>query len=163
VTDLLVLTFDDADEAEKVRGTFVGLHHDGALEVVDSVIVTTDADGQAHVVGSASSGARKFGKRGALVGGLLAVALPGIGLVAGAAAGLAVGAFGGGILGAATIDRKFVDEVTASLTPGTSALFVVVRNAKPGVVAAALRPYHGRVHQTTLPGEVEEAVSRALE
>ncbi len=33
-----------------------------------------------------------------------------------AAAGLAVGAFEGGVFGAATIDRRSIDEATASMT-----------------------------------------------
>lgn len=163
MTDLLVLTFDDPDEAAKVRETFMTLHHERNLEVVDSVIVTQGADGKPQLVGTTGSQAAKAGKRGALLGGLLAVALPGVGLVLGAAAGLAVGAFAGGALGSATIDKKFIDEVTAAMTPGTSALFIVLKGATPGVLAAALRPYQGHVYQTSLPEDVEESMQKALE
>ena len=163
MSDLLVLTFEDPDEAARVRETFMGLHHDRTLEVVDSVIVVTGADGKPQLAGDTASGAKKLGKRGALVGGLLAVALPGVGLLLGAAAGLAVGAFAGGVSGASTIDKKFVKEVTVAMTPGTSALFLVIKGGTSGVLAGALRPYQGRVYQTSLPEDIEESMQKALE
>ncbi len=163
MTDLLVLTFDDPEEAAKVRETFMKLHHERNLEVVDSVIVVTDADGKPKLAGDSASGAKKLGKRGAIVGGLLAVALPGVGLLLGAAAGLAMGALAGGSLGAATIDKKFVKEVTDAMKPGTSALFLVIKGGTAGVLSSALRPYEGRIYQTSLPEDVEESMQKALE
>lgn len=48
------------------------------------------------------------------------------------------------------------------LQPGTSALFVIVREGNPDLAIAALKPYKGTVLQTTLPPEAEEEVRRIL-
>jgi hypothetical protein len=61
------------------------------------------------------------------------------------------------------VDPAFVEDVGAALGPGTSALFLVVNAANPDAALAALRPYRGRVHHTTLDPEAEAALRRALE
>lgn len=61
------------------------------------------------------------------------------------------------------VDGDFVKEVSESLQPGASALFVLVRDANPAVVRAALEEHHDKVLQTTLSLEAEEALKKALE
>ncbi len=61
------------------------------------------------------------------------------------------------------VDGDFVKDVSASLQPGTSALFVVVHDANPAVVRAVLEEHHGKVIQTTLSSEAEENLRKALD
>ena len=60
------------------------------------------------------------------------------------------------------VDGKFVKDVKESLTPNTSALFIIVREADPTAALALLRNYNGRVLQTTLDSEAEENLRRSL-
>ncbi len=48
------------------------------------------------------------------------------------------------------------------MTENSSALFIIVRDADPAFAVAALRPYEGKVLQTTLAPEDEETLRRAL-
>jgi uncharacterized membrane protein len=76
-----------------------------------------------------------------------------------------VGAIAGGLIGASTdlgIQSKFVKQVGEDLTPGTSALFIIVRDANPNAALAALKPYKGSVYHTSLPPEAEEELRRML-
>jgi uncharacterized membrane protein len=82
---------------------------------------------------------------------------PPLGVVVGAAAGAAVGAAMD-----TGVSPKFVDEVKATLRPGRSALFLVVKHSQLDAVAAALRQYRGDVIQTTLDSETEEALKQAV-
>jgi uncharacterized membrane protein len=56
-----------------------------------------------------------------------------------------------------------VKEVSASLQPDSSALFVLVRDANPAVVRAVLEEHQGKIIQTTLSPEAEESLRKALE
>ena len=54
-------------------------------------------------------------------------------------------------------------EVQESLQPGSSALFVVAREANLDALVPALEPYRGTLRQTTLSTDVEESLRRALQ
>jgi uncharacterized membrane protein len=54
-----------------------------------------------------------------------------------------------------------VKEVSESLQPGSSALFLLVKRAQPAVIDA-LKPFTGTVYQTTLPTDLEERLVKAL-
>ena len=92
---------------------------------------------------------------GLLLGGLL---FPVAGLLLGAGGGALVGRFMN--LG---VDGNFVKEVSASLQPGTSALFVLAHDANPAVVRAIMQEHPGKVLQTTLSPEAEESLKKAMQ
>jgi uncharacterized membrane protein len=60
------------------------------------------------------------------------------------------------------VSGDFVDEVKRTLTPGRSALFLVVKESDADAVAAALRPFRGEVTQSTLSSEAEDGLRGAL-
>lgn len=152
MSNLVVVTFDDEQEAGKVLKTLRGIEKRGSLSLDDSAVVVKDAEGKIHVKNETDRGV----KVGAVGGGLLGLLIGGIffpfaGLISGALAGALVGKMAD--LG---IDQKFVREVAAALTPGSSALFVLVRAAEPGIALAALKPYQGQVYHTSLATEAEQ-------
>jgi uncharacterized membrane protein len=155
---LVVITFDNADEAGKVRETLRSAQHSDYLSLDDSAVVVKDEDGKIHVKNEMDRGV----KIGAIGGGLLGLLIGGIIFPV---AGLLIGALGGALVGKSVdlgIDQKFVKEVSEDLQPGMSALFFIVRAADPDVAMAALRPYQGQVRQTSLPPEAEEELRRIL-
>ena len=46
---LVVITFDDPDEAGKVRQTLSSIQHTGHLSLDDSALVVKDEDGKVHL------------------------------------------------------------------------------------------------------------------
>jgi uncharacterized membrane protein len=48
------------------------------------------------------------------------------------------------------------------MTENSSALFIIVRDSDPDLAIAALRPYEGKILQTTLSPEDEETLRRTL-
>jgi uncharacterized membrane protein len=79
--------------------------------------------------------------------------------------GAAVGAAAGAVSGALTdvgVDDKFMKELAASMTPGSSVLFVLVRKATPDKVLAELEGSGGKVLKTSLSHDDEAKLQAAL-
>jgi len=154
---IVVIGFDSEDDARAALHTLRGVEKQGAIKFDDTAVVSMDEHGKVHVKNEASGAAEVGAAVGGIMGGLLFVVFP----IAGIAAGAAVGAG----LGAATghgISGTFRDEIKAELTPGTSALFLQIQEANADIAIASLRQYHGRVIQTSLEAETEEALRAAL-
>lgn len=155
---LVVVTFDNEDEAGDVLHALRQAQRGNQLSLNDSAVVVKDANGKVHVKNELDRGV----KIGAIGGGLLGVL---IGSVFFPLAGLLVGAAGGALVGRSLdmgVDQKFVKDVTGALQPGTSALFFILREANTDVAVNALKPYAGTVYHTSLPTEAEESLRRVL-
>jgi len=158
MSNLIVVVFDEAEEAGNVRAALKSVEHEGRLRLDDSAVVVKDADGKIHVRDQMDRGV----KVGAVTGGLLGLLLASIFFPIG---GLIIGAVAGGLIGSAAglgISKSFIKEVSESMTENSSALFIIVRDGDPGLAVAALRPYQGKILQTTLSEEDEETLRRAL-
>jgi uncharacterized membrane protein len=154
----VVVTFDNPEEAGKVRETLRSAQRADFLGLDDSAVIVKDEEGKVHVKNEMDRGI----KIGAIGGGLLGLLIGGIFFPL---AGLLVGVLGGGLVGKFAdvgIDQKFVKEVSEDLQPGTSALFLIVREADPTVALAALKPYQGTVRHTSFPPEAEKELRRIL-
>jgi uncharacterized membrane protein len=154
---IVVIGFDSEADAHAALHTLRGLEKEGGIKFEDTAVVAMDEHGKVHVKNEASAAAEVGAVVGGIMGGMLLVVFPVAGIALGAAAGAGIGAsLGQGI------DGKFVDEIKAELTPGTSALFLQIQEANAEMAIASLRQYHGRVIQTSLEPETEEALRAAL-
>jgi len=158
MSQLLVITFEQRETAGQAAERLRGLQSAHGADFSDMAVVEKDADGKVHV----HHGLDKVTVGGAAVGGFLGLLL---GLVFFPVAGLAIGAALGGVVGRAlhqNVDKKLVDDVTADLTPDTSALFIM-GEGHMSAVAGALEPFKGKVYQTTLDPETESQIQAALD
>jgi uncharacterized membrane protein len=158
MSHLVVVSFDNAEEAGKVRETLRSVEKSDYLSLDDSAVIVKDEEGKIHVKNEMDRGV----KIGAVGGGLLGLLLAGIFFPVG---GMLVGAALGGLIGKSVdlgIDQRFVKEVADDLEPNTSAIFFLVREANPDVAVAALKPYKGTVRHTSFPPEAEEELRRIL-
>ena len=118
--DLIVIQFDDAAEAGAALQAIRDQHKENQIHLNDTAIVRKDPDGKIHKVNELSSATEIGAVAGGTLGLLLMFMFPIAGVAIGAASGAAIGAaLGKGV------DGKWVKEVTESLKPGTSALFLV--------------------------------------
>lgn len=159
MSDIVVITFDDPDQAGQVRESISKTEKSGFVSLDDSAVVVKDAEGKVHVKNEVDRGV----KIGAVGGGFLGLFI-GF-LLVGPIGALIIGGLLGGAVGSLAhmgISHSFIKDVSDELEPGTSALFVIVRDASPDVVVATLRQYEGNIYQTSLPPEAEESLRRAM-
>ena len=119
MSTLVVVGYDDPYKAEEVRFKLRKLHSEYLLDLEDAVVVVNDEKGKVklHQAGNLIAD-------GAICGGFCG-SLTGL-IFLNAAEGAASGA-----LTDVGISHHFMKELTATLIPGSSALFVLVRKATP--------------------------------
>lgn len=166
VSDLIAIVYPDQQTAQEARGTLARLQTEHLIEIDDAVVVTKDADGKVELDQSvpltsagAASGALGGGFWGTLIGLLFLAPLLGM------AIGAAAGAIGGAISGKLSdfgIDDNLMEQLGSQFTPGTAALFVLVRRVTPDKVVEELSQYGGTVIRSSLTHEQEEALQQAI-
>jgi uncharacterized membrane protein len=157
MSDLIVVGFDREDDGLAALRSLRSLEKHADLRLEDTAVITKDPDGTVKVINEMASGTEQGIVVGGILGPILAFMFPVVGLVGGAIVG--------GLVGRSVkpgIDGAFVKEVTEQLKPGSAALFALVRSGTADSIAAAFRPYRGRVIQTSLPEDFEEALRDAL-
>jgi uncharacterized membrane protein len=159
MSNLIVITYDDVEEATKARQALKDLSKQGLVNMDDAAVVSRGEDGKLHVHDEIDRGV----KWGAAIGGGLGLLVAGI---FAPIAGVVIGALGGAAVGATAdigIEKKFVKQVGESLETGHSALFAVIREGDTNAVLGALRQYKGHILQTSLDSDKEEELRRAVE
>jgi len=155
---LVVIGYKDMEQAEEVRLKLRKLHRDYLIDIEDAVVVVKDAAGQIKLhqaVYLTAAGAASGGFWGMLVGMIFLNPL----------LGLAVGAASGAVSGKLTdvgINDNFMKDLAATLTPGSSALFVLVRKMTPDKVLQELQGTGGTVIQTSLSDDDEAKLQAVL-
>ena len=158
--NLVVITFEDPEQAQQVLEALREEEHDHQISLDDTAVVVKGEDGTVEVDNEVDRGI----KIGAVGGGLLGLVI-GF-LIGGPLVSLALGAIAGalgGDLANLGIDQRFINDVTENLAPGSSALFLMARDADPEATAAALEPFEGKVHYSYLPEETEAQLREILE
>jgi uncharacterized membrane protein len=159
MSNLIVLTFDDPGEADKVRETIRSVQKQDLIRLDDSAVVVKDEDGQVHIKNEMDRGVKVGLAGGGFVGLLIS------GFIFGPIGAILLGAVGGALIGTSAdlgLQKKFVKEVSEAIKPNSSALFLIVRDSNPNVAIAALKPYKGEVYYTSLDPEDEETIRRIL-
>jgi len=160
VATFTVWRFDSADGAERAVETLKNLQSQELIKIHDAAVVSwpegrkKPKTRQLHSL--AGAGALGGAFWGMLFGLLFFVPL----------LGMAVGAAIGGLTGSLAdvgIDDKFIAQVRESVTPGTSALFVLTSEAVTDRVVEAFAGSHADLIHTNLSSEQEAKLREVFE
>ena len=158
MASITAITFDDMEQGPQLRESIKDLERQGLLSLDDAAVIIRDEEGKFKVHGQLDRGVKTGAGAGAAIGLLLgSIFFPIGGIVLGALAGMGVGASMN--IG---IDKKFVQDIQAAMPNASSAIILYARNADPAALRAAVEPYHGKIFQTTLEGDAEDTLYRAL-
>ena len=161
MSNLIVIGFDNEADAFEMRAALARMQAQYLIEMEDAVVVTRDASGKPQLhqaVNLAAAGAVSGAFWGTLIGMLF------LNPLLGAAVGAGSGALSGKLADIG-INDQFMKDLGATLTPGSSALFVLVRKSTPDKVLEGLKAFagKGRVLQTSLTKDKEEELRKFME
>jgi uncharacterized membrane protein len=161
MSHLVAVVFDDEATAFEMRAALVKMQKEYLVELEDAVVVTKNAKGKTKLdqaMNLTATGAIGGGFWGLLIGMIF------LNPLLGAALGAGAGALSGR-LNDIGLDDKMMKDVAKSFTPGSSALFVLIRRATSDKVLAGLAEFtgKGKVFQTSLNKDDEAALREALE
>ena len=158
MSTLVVVGYDDQFKAEEIRLALMKLQQDYLIDLEDAVVAVKDEKGKVRLhqaVNMTAAGALSGGFWGALIGMIFLNPL----------LGMAVGAGAGAVSGALTdvgINDQFMKDLAATMKPGSSTLFVLVRKVTPDKVLEALQGSGGTILKTSLSHEDETKLQEAL-
>jgi uncharacterized membrane protein len=158
MSSLVVIGYDDSFKAQEVRLMFAKMQKDYLVDLEDAAVAVKDEHGKVKLhqaVNLTAAGAVSGGFWGALIG--LIFLSPLLGMAVGATAGAVSGA-----LSDVGIDDKFMKDLAATMNPGSSVLFVLIRSATPDKVLDELKGTGGHVLKTSLSHDDEAKLQEAL-
>ena len=158
MSNLFVVAFDDQHGAERLLNALAEFQRQNLIKVDDAAILTRRADGKPKIkqarslVGVGALGGAFWGM---LIGLLFLVPWLGIAIGAG------IGALSGKLAGTG-VDKKFIEEVSAAVKPGGSALFAYTREGVADKILPQLKQFDGKLIHTSLSNEQEAKLREAF-
>jgi uncharacterized membrane protein len=159
MADLMAITYPDEHRAAEVLATLKRLQHEYLIDLEDACVVTKDAQGKVKLhqsVNLTTTGAVSGAFWGSLIGLLFLMPL----------GGLAIGAAAGALSGALSdygIDDDFIRQLSAQMTPGSSAIFLLIRKVTADKVEPELAKFGGKILYTSVSKEMESKFQAMLD
>jgi uncharacterized membrane protein len=158
MSSLIAVGFKDEFTADAVILELQKLQQEHLIDLEDAAVVIRNKEGKVKIKQTqelTATGALSGGFWGLLFGFIFFNPL----------LGWAVGALAGAVSGALTdigIDDNFIRDVGSTITPGTSAIFVLVRQATADKVLEDLSKFEGKVLKTSLSKDDEAKLQAIL-
>lgn len=159
MSNLIVIVYPSESQAEQVRLDFIKMQKEYLVSLEDAVIAVKKPDGKVklhQMYDLTMSGAIGGAVWGTLIG--LLFMMPIFGLVVGAGTGAIAGA-----LSDVGISDSFMKNLASTLTPGSSALFVLVDSQITDKVMAELQGTGGKIIQTSLSTIDQDKLQKVLD
>jgi uncharacterized membrane protein len=155
---MVVVAYPDEGTAEKARTKLIELQKQELISLSDAVVVVRGLDGKAKIHQAINlPGAKALSGAfwGALIGMIFLMPL------FGAALGAASGAMSGKMMDLG-LDDRFIKEAGNAITPGSSALFLLIHKVTPDRVIAEMQQFGGTILQSNLTEEEEARLKESF-
>jgi uncharacterized membrane protein len=161
MTRLIAVVFHDESTAFEMRAALAKMQSQYLVELEDAVVVTRDHKGKIKLdqaVSLTAAGAASGAFWGMLIGLLF------FNPILGAAVGAGAGALSAKLTDVG-VDNQMAKQLGEELTPGSSALIVLLRKVTADKVLDGLKQFagKGRVFQTSLSKDDEKSLREVLE
>lgn len=158
--EVLVVSFPGEQKAGQVLQNLQQLNHEHLVHLKNAAVITRDPHGKVTIHETHDFDTKQGAVAGAVAGGLL-------GLMKGNLLEGAVLGAGAGFVASKVVDLGFKDdylrELGDSLTPNSSAIVAVVQFDHADQAIAELNVHGGRILRQTLPPDVAQKLSGAVQ
>lgn len=161
--DILAVVLDKPSRASELLLALSNLAAEGELTMHDAVIVAKDAEGKTRIIETVDVTPAKGAMSGTWWGMLAGLLIGGPVFLGTAIGGAAAGALYGALVDKG-LEDKWVKDMAAWISPGTSALLLLVEPGFHAAVIDELKRFEGigRVAVTTLPEGSRAEIEAAL-
>ncbi len=159
-SQLIVITFEDATQAESLYEELVKLNKQKAINLADAVFVTKNDAGELTVDEKVHNEKRSGTRGGAFAGVLIGLALGGP--ILGLAGGALIGRLAGKKMDLG-IDKGTLQSISDSLDAGHTALFIYGNAQHESTILGAFKQVKGKIISTTLDTDAQEKLQKALD
>ncbi len=159
MSDLIVIGFENKFRADEVSNKLLQMEKGHLVDLEDSAIVIRNENGKVKIKQSQNLVASGF------VGGTFWGFFIGL-LFFHPLAGILIGAASGALGGSFSdigVNDDFIKDIGNTIKPGTSAIFVLLRNSTTDKFTDELKKYGGRILHTSLSKADEKEIKEALE
>jgi len=119
------------------------MHQEGTITLIDSALVSKDADGKVRIRETEELTARKGARRGAIAAGIFGLIYP-PSLIISLAAGGAIGALSG-VLRDTGVKKQRLEQVGSELEPGKAAVVALAEGEWVMRIQSTLQGYDGEL------------------
>jgi uncharacterized membrane protein len=153
---LFIATFGDEVQAGQVLKDFKTMDKEGSIDLIDAAVIVHTQEGKVKFEETADPSGKKWGKRGAIAGGVVGLIFP-PSIIASAVVGGGAGAIWGKVR-----DKGFKDEdlkaVGESMPPGSSAIIAVAEDRVIERLENGIAGYE-RISRHTVSAEAALAIT----
>jgi len=157
---LVVVTFEDASQAESLYAELKELNKQKVIYLEDAVFVSKNEDGKLKVDETVHHEKRTGMVKGAALGTFIGW------MLGGPILGLAGGAVVGRLIGKRVdlgVDKGTIQDVADDLEQGHTALFIVGTARHAPTVIDVFKKYNGKIVQTTIDDKTKARLQNALD
>jgi uncharacterized membrane protein len=156
---IFIAVYADEVGAKQALKDFRTMDKEGSIELIDAAVVVHTQEGKVKFEETADPSGKKWGKRGAIAGGVVGLIFP-PSIIASAVVGGGAGAIWGKVR-----DKGFKDEdlkeIGESMPPGTSAIIAVAEDHVLERLEKGLEGYD-RIARHTVSAEAALAITAEL-
>ena len=158
MSEFIAITYEGELTAQEVRLELLKMQKEHLIDLEDAVVAIRKPNGKVklhQMVNLPLTGAIGGGFWGALIGLIF------LNPLLGAAIGGVVGATAAALTDVG-INDKFMKELASNMSPGSSTLFVLIREVTADKVLEEVGPYGGKILRTSLTHEDENKLQAVL-
>jgi len=151
--------YENHERGKTLLDTVELMHRNDTVTLKDAALISKKDDGKFHVEETAELTARKGGRRGAIILGVIGLIYP-PSLIATVIAGGGIGALAGALRDTG-IKKDQIKEFADQIQPGEAAVVVLADPAYGELIEDTLKGYDGRLLSIEIDGDSAEDIESA--
>lgn len=159
---IIVAAFQEEDAADGALRALKEAKKEKLISIDNAAVIRKDEDGKLHIKETADMGGGKGAGVGVLVGGAIGLLAGPLGVVAGSALGAAVGGITAKLYDGGFKDER-LEQIGASLQPGTSAIVAVIEHRWVNDLERELAEEGANVTTAALAADIAEQLQKGGE